>query len=85
MTIQTRNPGDEAGAPKNIAIDSAISFYPTTARNSTPTIVEDCGSFETIGSISRRVIINSLAAKHHISPALASVAFELAMLGRRAA
>lgn len=88
MIQKTRNPGDEAGAPKNIAFGGAKNvgvIYSKAAANSTPATLQDCGSFESIGTISRRVIVASLTARLRISPELASVAAELAQLARRSA
>lgn len=86
MTLQIRNPGTEAGAPK-IAFGGAKNIgviYTKAPSISTPAALLDCGSFESIGTISRRLIVASLTARLRVSPELASVAVELAMLGRRA-
>ncbi|MGC4024398.1 MAG: hypothetical protein QM744_04135 [Mesorhizobium sp.] len=86
MTLQIRNPGTETGAPK-IAFGGAKNvgtIYTKAPSVSTPATLQDCGSFESIGTISRRVIVNSVAARLHVSAEVASVAIELAQLGRRA-
>lgn len=87
MIQETRNPGDEAGAPKNIAFGGAKNIgvtYSKAAANSTPSVVADCPPFQTVGTLSRDVVVNTIALRWCISPALASVTVELAMLGRRA-
>jgi len=64
-----------------LGISKAVTAqkYHLIAKNS-----NDIAPFEHIGAPSRQVLVNCLAARLHINPALASVAFELAMLGRRA-
>lgn len=87
MNLETRNPGAEAGAPKNIASGSAknvgvICHKPSSI--STVALVQDCSPFEAIGTISRQVVVRCLTARLRVSPELASVACELAQLARRA-
>jgi hypothetical protein len=78
MTLQTRNPGDEAGAPKNIAIDSAISFYPTPAFISTSGI--EPWEHVTVGL---QLAVAKISRAYLLSDQLARVIAEHSGLGGR--
>jgi len=78
MTLQIRNPGTEAGAPKNIAIDSAVSFY-TTANILSTTGIEP---WEHV-TVGLKLAVAKISRTYALSHPMARVIAENAGLGGR--